>query len=278
MKNLVSIIVNCYNGEKYLSQTLNSILNQSYKKWECVFWDNQSTDNSKKIFDLFRKKDKRFIYYKSKTHISLNEARNLAINKCRGEYICFLDCDDLYKKNKLRHQIQSLKPPDICCCFCNFDILSDKNKIQAYNLKANLIFETNSLAKSSIFPGYLSLLIKRKYLNTIKNPFFRGGLFYGDFVLIHELNKIGKIIYINKNLCIYRKHDNSSTAKYALTKIPIERQKLEKTYQNEKIFLYKLKYLSYRALAGLSTLPLIKGCYNLISAFWFILHKLCQTK
>ena len=48
---LVSIIMNCYNGEKYLNQSLNSILPQSYKNWELIFWDNQSTDNSKAIFE-----------------------------------------------------------------------------------------------------------------------------------------------------------------------------------------------------------------------------------
>ena len=56
MKNessLVSIIMNCYNGEKYLQQSLNSILKQTYQNWELIFWDNRSTDNSKKIFNSF---------------------------------------------------------------------------------------------------------------------------------------------------------------------------------------------------------------------------------
>ena len=57
-KPLVSIIVNCYNGEKYLSECLTSILNQTYQNWELIFWDNQSIDNSKKIF--FKFNDKRF--------------------------------------------------------------------------------------------------------------------------------------------------------------------------------------------------------------------------
>ena len=55
MKNLVSIIMNCYNGEKYLEKSLESIITQNYTNWELIFWDNQSTDNSKKIFDRFSK-------------------------------------------------------------------------------------------------------------------------------------------------------------------------------------------------------------------------------
>ena len=58
--SLVSIIMNCYNGEKYLKQSLNSILKQTYQNWELIFWDNRSTDNSKKIYKSFN--DNRFKY------------------------------------------------------------------------------------------------------------------------------------------------------------------------------------------------------------------------
>ena len=64
MNDLVSIIINCHNGEKYLSKCLKSILDQSYNNWEVIFWDNCSNDNSEKIYKNFN--DKRFLYFKSK--------------------------------------------------------------------------------------------------------------------------------------------------------------------------------------------------------------------
>ena len=76
---LITIILNCYNGEKYLNDALRSILKQSYKNWELIFWDNKSTDKSKKIFKSF--KDKRLRYFYSNKHTSLYEAKNLAIKK-----------------------------------------------------------------------------------------------------------------------------------------------------------------------------------------------------
>ena len=82
---LVSVVINCFNGEKYLRQCIKSVINQSYKNWELVFWDNCSKDNSIKIIKSF--KDKRIKFYKSKSLKNLYQARNLALNKCNGKYI-----------------------------------------------------------------------------------------------------------------------------------------------------------------------------------------------
>ena len=98
-KKLVSIIVNCYNGEKYILQTLKSILSQEYEKFEVIFIDNCSTDLSAKIYKSV--KDKRFRYFKTRKNINLYKARNLALKKCKGEFVAFLDADDWWDKNFL---------------------------------------------------------------------------------------------------------------------------------------------------------------------------------
>ena len=72
-KPLISILMNCYNGEEYLHEAITSVLNQTYNNWELVFWDNRSNDGSKKIFKSFS--DKRLKYYLSKDHSELGEAR-----------------------------------------------------------------------------------------------------------------------------------------------------------------------------------------------------------
>ena len=95
----VSVIVNCFNGQEYLKNCLKSILNQTYKDWELIFWDNLSTDQSKNILNQF--KDKRIKYFKSKKFTSLYEARNLAISKAKGDYLSFLDTDDCFKLYKI---------------------------------------------------------------------------------------------------------------------------------------------------------------------------------
>ena len=123
---LVSIIINCFNGEKYLSQTLNSILNQTYQNWEIIFWDNQSTDNSAEIFNSY--KDSRFKYYYAKEHTNLFKARNLAIEESKADFFAFLDTDDLWEKNKLELQMTHFNNPEVGVVFSNLWILKKKQR------------------------------------------------------------------------------------------------------------------------------------------------------
>ena len=92
--SLVSIIMNCHNGSNYLHESISSVINQTYKNWEIIFWDNQSTDDSIKIAEKFN--DDRIKIYNSKKFEKLGKARNNAIAKCKGEFIGFLDTDDLW--------------------------------------------------------------------------------------------------------------------------------------------------------------------------------------
>ena len=102
-KPLVSIIMNCHNGGKFLEQSIDSIISQTYKNWELIFWDNVSQDDSKKIINKFS--DNGIKYFKSKKFNRLYKSRNLAIQNAKGEFISFLDTDDLWQKDKLEKQM-----------------------------------------------------------------------------------------------------------------------------------------------------------------------------
>ena len=95
---LVSIIMNCYNGEKYLREALNSVIEQTFQNWELIFWDNQSSDRSAFVFKRYD--EKRFKYFYSPKHTLLYEARNYAIEKASGEFYAFLDVDDWWDTKK----------------------------------------------------------------------------------------------------------------------------------------------------------------------------------
>ena len=121
--SLVSIIINCFNGEKYLKEALVSVINQSYKNWEVIFWDNQSTDSSAKIFKSYN--DKRFKYYYATQHTRLYEARNEAIKRSSGEFIAFLDTDDFWEKDKLELQIPLFKDSEVGVVYGNLFIINE---------------------------------------------------------------------------------------------------------------------------------------------------------
>ena len=102
-KPLVSVIVNCYNGEQFLKEAIDSIYAQTYNNWEIIFWDNASSDDSANIARSF---DKKLKYYRAKKQTKLYNARNLALEKCLGSFVAFLDCDDVWIDQKLEMQIE----------------------------------------------------------------------------------------------------------------------------------------------------------------------------
>jgi glycosyltransferase involved in cell wall biosynthesis len=106
-KPFFSIIINCYNGEEYLADALQSVLDQTFIDWEIIFWDNCSTDGSRAIVESYS--DKRIRYCLAPDHTNLGRARVLAIAQAKGNWIGFLDVDDFCYPRKLQLQFDSIK-------------------------------------------------------------------------------------------------------------------------------------------------------------------------
>lgn len=130
MNPLVSVIIPCYNQDKYLSETLQSVYNQTYPNWECIIVDDGSVDDSAKIATNFTAKDSRFVYvYKKNGGVS--SARNLGIEFAKGNYIQFLDSDDILDFRKLELSLFELSLPenrDVKIAISNFKMISPDSK------------------------------------------------------------------------------------------------------------------------------------------------------
>ncbi len=248
MKPKVSIILNCYNGEKYLSDCLKSIKKQTYKNYELIFWDNCSTDKSKKIFKKY--KDKRFKYFKSKKNTILSKARNLAIKKATGNWLAFIDCDDIWYRNKLYEFKNFLDLENMGVMFSDYYIL--KKKLIKSKKKVQNNFFRELLLDNYIF--FSSVLIKKDY-------FFETGMcdeklkHAEDYdILLKVLEKYDGL-FINKRLIKYRIHDDNQS----------KHNKIESIL--ESIYLIK-KYIHYfQAKVGLIKLLVIL-IYHLIKFQW----------
>ena len=202
---LVSIIMNCYNGEVYLHESIKSILSQTYKNWELIFWDNKSEDKSAEIFKSYD--DKRFQYFCANEHTSLYKARNLAIEKSKGDFISFLDTDDLWDKDKLELQIPYFNNPDVGVVFSNLWIL---NK----DIKKKKLYSNKKLPRGNIYNnliknynvGMLTTVIRKDFYSKLKKKFDERFSIIGDFDLFLRLSKLYGFESIQKPLACYRLH------------------------------------------------------------------------
>lgn len=213
-KGLVSVIMNCHNGETFLREAIQSVLKQKYKKWELIFWDNNSIDDSAEIFKSY--KDKRLKYYFRKKKASLYESRNSAIKKAKGEFIAFLDQDDIWLPNKLSLQIKKFSNPNVGLVYGKFFKMNEnsffrkKRLMTAKNLPEGYI--TKDLLKNySVY--LLTIMLRKKFLNKAKIFKTQYNLLADlDFVLRFSLKY--KFAAVQEVIAIYRQHKNQMQKKY----------------------------------------------------------------
>lgn len=124
MTSLVSIIMPAYNAEKHIEESIQSVINQTYKNWELIIVDDGSTDNTKSIVKQNIERDNRIRYYYQKNG-KQGKARNLAISKANGNWLAFLDSDDLWFENKLSHQIDYTKNKEVDLIFSDAVVFED---------------------------------------------------------------------------------------------------------------------------------------------------------
>jgi glycosyltransferase involved in cell wall biosynthesis len=208
-KPLVSFVVNCYNGEKYLNKCLSSILNQTYKNWELIFWDNASTDKSEEIFNTY--KDYRFKYFKSEVNVTLGQARAWAVDNCVGEYIAFLDVDDEWFPEKTKVQIEEMLKDDFVLSYSGFLEVNDKtgsvNKVlPAYT--SGYLFSENLIQFEINMP---SSMVKKSSLLAKKLNFDKKIKASEEYCLYMQLIYKEKVCVINKPLAKYLLREDSLT-------------------------------------------------------------------
>lgn len=209
----VSIVMNCYDGEKYLKEAIDSVIAQTFYDWELILWDNQSTDLSAEIAKSYD--DCRIKYFYALEHTMLGEARNLALEKCTGEYVSFLDTDDMWLPSKLEKQLNILESKsDVGLCYTGaFNMCENGNIISIYSPKEQIGFLTADLLDDySIYMQ--SVLIRMSALSQIEEPNFDTNLkFAPDYDLFIRFSMCYKFAAISEALIKYRIVSNSLTSK-----------------------------------------------------------------
>jgi len=181
---MISIIMNCYNGDRFLKEAIDSVYAQTFAKWEIVFWDNASTDKSSQIANSY---DQRLKYFCADKTKPLGEARNLAIQKAKGKYICFLDCDDLYLENKLEKQLELMEENEYAMSYGSTIVIDengDKKRNEPVSYKSGYLFD-RLLTRYEI--NMLSVMIRRSVLEDNKLSFLPHLQYCPDHNLFMEI-------------------------------------------------------------------------------------------
>ena len=129
-RGLVSVIINCRNSEKYLSQCIDSVLIQTYTNYELIIVDNKSKDKTKTIIKSYN--DSRIKYYYLKTKLNLGGARNFALKKSKGKYIAFIDSDDIWLDDKLEKTVNKFSK-GIGLIYSDVEYFNETSSFRLYN-------------------------------------------------------------------------------------------------------------------------------------------------
>ena len=215
---LVSVIVNCFNGEKYLRECLNSILKQTYHNWELIFWNNRSTDKSKEIFKEFE--DKRFRYHLSATHTFLYEARDLAIKSSSGNFFTFCDVDDYWSKERLESLMPLFQNESTGIVYSNQWIVNERNnKNRKYTNKLLPKGDLSSSIISSPAVTILNTIVRKSEYLKMESGFNKQYKIIGDFDFFVRIARSCKFDCVQTPLVYYRLHENNFTKKHRTLEI-----------------------------------------------------------
>ena len=204
----VSVIMPYYKKEKFIKESVVSILRQSYTNFEIIIIDDEVSSKSHQILRSIMELDKRIRILRNIKNLGAGESRNKGITISRGSFIAFCDCDDLWHKDKLKYQLNFMKNKKINFSFTAYKIIDEKTKKIISQRKAKKMIDFDMLKKSCDI-GLSTVIVKKQTLKKYKLK-FANITTKEDFVLWLMLTKNGVKLYgINKNFVLWKKTHNS---------------------------------------------------------------------
>ncbi len=211
---LVSIIMPNYNGEKYLKETIESVLSQTYPNWELLFVDDCSTDTSVELVRSFN--DDRIKVYCNESNQGAAASRNRALREANGRWIAFLDSDDLWQKQKLHLQIEFMVENQISFSFTSYSVVRENDFVVEFNPPKDDYDYKMILKHCSI--GCSTVIYDREKVGMVYMPIEAEKR--EDFACWLKILRTEKsAVCFHKNLTTYNLHTNSlSSNKFKMMK------------------------------------------------------------
>ena len=216
MSELVSIITPTYNAEKFITETLKSVQNQTYQNWEMILVDDASTDKTIKIISDFAEKDSRIKLFKLEKNSGNGFSRNVALEKAVGKYIAYLDADDLWFPNKLEKQIAFLKENNSHFTFSFYDCIDEEGNSLNRSVEAPINLTYDELFFCN-YVGNLTAIYDADFFGKIKLESSQKRQDWRLWLTI--LKQIKTAEAIPESLAFYRiRKDSISSSKFKLIK------------------------------------------------------------
>lgn len=207
--SLVSIITPSFNSEKFIAETIQSVQNQSHQNWEMLIVDDCSTDQTVSIIKQFELQDSRIRFFQLKKNSGAGIAREFALSNAKGNYIAFLDADDLWKPLKLEKQLQFLKEHKSHFTFSDYDCIDEEGNALNKRVEAPRTLSYRQLFFCN-YVGNLTGIYDVNYFGKITISATRKRQ---DWILwLTILKKIKTAKPVPESLALYRIRDNSLSA------------------------------------------------------------------
>ncbi|MBA87555.1 MAG: glycosyl transferase [Euryarchaeota archaeon] len=211
-KPIFSIIIPTYNSSDFINIAINSVLDQSFKKWELIIIDDNSTDDTLKIIKKYTSSNSNIKIIKLPFNVGAANARNFGIKKAKGRFIAFLDSDDYWVPNKLAIQYEFFKKNSDYKILCSNYIVK-KNSMK--NIGKKVIFKKNLNFKDIICSNSIctsSAVYDTKFVNKVYMPNLKRRQDWGLWMKILKLDDSYKAYCVQSPLVIKIEHKNSLSA------------------------------------------------------------------
>lgn len=212
---MISVIVPVYNVEKYIELTLESIVNQKYKDFELILVDDSGNDSSMNVAKNFLKNKTIDVKYIKQPNGGLSSARNLGLKSCNGDYVCFVDSDDIIADTYLLEMIEHIEDKRLDAVFCNFEVCKEPNRIgtdKSNGIKSILTSDEvlKKFVRRDIKIHNCTILISKHFLENVNLKFNQNVKFGEDALFMTELlSKIERIGYVKSHNYKYLHRYNS---------------------------------------------------------------------
>lgn len=207
-EDLISIVMPAYNCEKFVKEAINSVINQTYRNWELLVIDDGSVDNTFQIIENMGKKDPRIKPLKNEKNMGVSATRNRGIDLALGNWIAFLDSDDMWDSSKLEKQLKVANKYSAEFIFTGASYINENGEMYKAIFEIPEIINYEKLRFQNII-SCSSVLVRKKYFNDIK---MENDDMHEDYAVWLRILKLGILAYgVNEPLLIYRISKNSKS-------------------------------------------------------------------